>query len=142
MNKIDKPIVGYKVLTDKTNKEVTYHPIERSEILTGSTYKIKPMEFAYYITINDITVNGITRPFEIFISTKDAARYPSLLVLTRIISAYFRTGNAYEFIADELKQIIDPNFSYWKQGVYYASFEAELGALLEKHFENLKGKQL
>lgn len=113
-------------------------PLEREEILTGSTYKLKTEDYVYYVTINNHIVNGVLRPFEIFINTKNATRYPSLLVLTRLVSAYFRTGHEYSFIADELKQIAAPQGGYWKQGTYYASFEAELGALLEKHFENLK----
>lgn len=136
-NTIDQKIIDYKVLD--TSKAVPVQALhERDEALTGSTYKIKTEDFAYYVTINNHVVNGVTHPFEIFINTKNAERYPSLLVLTRLVSAYFRTGHEYSFIAEELKQIVDPKGGYWKQGTYYASFEAELGNLLEKHFENLR----
>ncbi len=106
---IDKKIVGYKVLTEEKMptllEQVT---LEREEVLTGATYKVKVEDWTYYITVNNIEVSGIARPYEVFISTKNAERYASLTTLTRLISAFFRTGHSYEFIAAELQQIIDP----------------------------------
>jgi ribonucleoside-diphosphate reductase alpha chain len=138
-NTIDKKITGYKVLTETTPPTIAeLHTLERDEVLSGTTYKLKVEDWAYYVTVNDTIVDGAARPFEVFINTKNAERYASLTTLTRLISAYFRTGHAYAFIAEELSQIIDPKGGFWQKGTYYASFEALLGEVLKKHFDNLK----
>jgi ribonucleoside-diphosphate reductase alpha chain len=66
----------------------------RPETLIGSTYKIKwpESEHALYVTINDIEENGVRRPFEIFINSKNMEHYAWTLALTRMISAVFRRG--------------------------------------------------
>ncbi len=136
---IDQKIVGYKVVTEeKLPALLEQKTLEREEVLTGATYKVKVEDWTYYITVNNIEVSGIARPYEVFISTKNAERYASLTTLTRLISAFFRTGHSYEFIATELQQIIDPKGGFWLKGKYYDSFESLLGSMLEKHFENLK----
>ncbi|MDH5694849.1 MAG: NrdJb, partial [Gammaproteobacteria bacterium] len=90
--KLAKKIVGFKVLSDKSEdkKEVVVAElakdepvvqamneyIERPEMLLGSTYKLKtPLsEHALYVTVNDIILNQgtdheVRRPFEIFINS-------------------------------------------------------------------------
>ncbi len=138
-NTIDKKITGYKVLVETTPPVVAeLHTLERDEVLQGTTYKLKVEDWAYYVTVNDTIIDGVVRPFEVFINTKNAERYASLTTLTRLISAYLRTGHAYGFIAEELSQIIDPKGGFWQKGTYYNSFEALLGEVLKKHFDNLK----
>ena len=88
--KIDKKIVGYKVVsedqevapvaesietTSENNIIQMHEKVSRPEALAGSTYKIKtPMsDHAMYLTINDIILNEGTdhelrRPFEIFLN--------------------------------------------------------------------------
>ncbi len=135
---IDKKITGYKVVSGTAETPIIqYNTLERDEVLQGTTYKLKVEDWAYYVTVNDTIVGGVVRPFEVFINTKNAERYASLTTLTRLISAYLRTGHAYGFIAEELSQIIDPKGGFWQKGKYYASFEALLGEVLSKHFDNL-----
>ena len=72
LHKIDKKIVGYKVLSKEAKDaqeaakpeavlslESMHENVERPEILLGSTYKIKTpqSEHALYITINDMVLN-------------------------------------------------------------------------------------
>ena len=89
LHKINKKIVGYKVLTKETTETAPHEPekpslesmhenVERPEVLLGSTYKIKTpqSEHALYITINDMVLNLGTaheerRPYEIFINSKN-----------------------------------------------------------------------
>ncbi len=49
----------------------------RSEKLTGATYKLRwpDSEHAMYVTINDVEQDGISRPFEIFVNSKNLEHY-------------------------------------------------------------------
>jgi hypothetical protein len=140
MNKLEGKITAYKVSggTPPIQVNPATKPIEREEVITGVTYKTKIQDHTYYITINDIVREGTRHPYEIFINSKNVSNYAKLTVLTRLISAFFRTGFPYTFIAEELKQIIDPTGGYFKKGRRYESLEAELGEILEKHFNFLK----
>ena len=82
----------------------------RSEKLPGATYKLRwpDSEHAFYVTINDAETDGIRRPFEIFINSKNLEHYAWVVALTRMISAVFRRGGDVSFVADELKQVFDP----------------------------------
>ena len=93
LHKIDKKIVGYKVLSkeaaetaqaveEKKSLESMHENVERPEVLLGSTYKIKTpqSEHALYITINDMILNQGTaheerRPYEIFINSKNMEHF-------------------------------------------------------------------
>ncbi|MDB9978533.1 NrdJb, partial [Porticoccaceae bacterium] len=108
--KIEKKIVGYKVVTAKdvaaetaveadSNIIQMHEKVSRPEALAGSTYKIKtPMsDHAMYLTINDIVLNEGTdhelrRPFEIFLNSKNMDQFQWIAALTRVISAVFRKG--------------------------------------------------
>lgn len=151
MIKIDKKIVGYKVITeaDKVKKEeeikqvleVMHEQMKRPDILIGSTYKIKPpsAEYALYVTINDIVLNEGTeyeerRPFELFINSKNMDYFQWVVGITRIISAVFRTGGKLEYTIEEMKQVFDPRGGYMKKGgKFMPSLVAELGYTLEEH---------
>ena len=62
--------------------------LERPDELTATTYKIKSLDKAFYITISNITIEGVTRPFEIFINTKSQEHHSYLTCITRLISAF------------------------------------------------------
>jgi hypothetical protein len=142
--KIDKKIVGYKVMT-KDEKEklpaeaVTRQSLEsmpRPDMLAGSTYKIKPpgQDHAMYITINDICLpDSERRPYEIFINTKNPEHFQWMLALTRVISAVLRKGGDYKFLIEELSNVFDPQGGYFRKGRYIPSFVAEIGRVIELH---------
>src|SRR3546814_2955242 len=84
--------------------------IERSEVLIGSTYKIKSplVEHAMYVTINDIVLNAGSeheqrRPFEVFINSKSMEHFQWIVALTRIMSAVFRKGGDVTFLVEEMR---------------------------------------
>ena len=148
--KIDKKIIGYKVLTDNSQPVNVPEPvkifcmnedIERPEVLLGATYKIKTpqSEHALYITINDIMLNKDTdheerHPYEIFINSKNMDHFQWVLALTRVISSVFRKGGDVCFLVEELKAVFDPKGGYFKKGgVFMPSLVAEIGYAIESH---------
>jgi len=159
-HKIDKKIIGYKVLTEESQK-ITEQPVataaqksdlvsmnekvSRPEILFGSTYKIKTpqSEHALYITINDMILNVGTeheerRPYEIFINSKNMEHFQWVLALTRVISAVFRKGGDATFLVEELKAVFDPKGGYFKKGgVFMPSLVAEIGCAIESHMKQI-----
>ncbi|MGJ0489563.1 NrdJb [Methylobacter sp.] len=153
--KINKKIVGYKVLTKDTTEaakqeeqqalERMHENVERPEVLVGSTYKIKTpqSEHALYITINDIILNQDTeheerRPYEIFINSKNMEHFQWVLALTRVISAVFRKGGDACFLVEELKAVFDPRGGYFKKGgVFMPSLVAEIGYAIESHLKHI-----
>lgn len=152
--KIDKKIVGYRVMRDTAANEVKpeasapqpvkmNETIERPDFLLGTTYKIKPpvAEHAMYITINDILLNEGTdhesrQPYEVFINSKSMEHFQWVIALTRVISAVFRKGGDVTFLVEELRSVYDPNGGYFKKGgVFMPSLVAEIGAVIEKHLK-------
>ncbi|CTQ48158.1 adenosylcobalamin-dependent ribonucleoside-diphosphate reductase [Jannaschia donghaensis] len=110
-------------------------PLDRPARLTGETYKIKwpQSEHALYITINDITLNGQRRPFEIFVNSKNMEHFAWTVALTRMISAVFRRGGDVSFVVEELKAVFDPRGGAWVQGKYVPSILAAIGGVIERH---------
>ena len=151
--KIDKKIVGYKVVNDlqKTEEEAKAEKpeylvqkmnetVSRPEVLMGTTYKIKPpvSEHAFYITINDVLLNEgteyeQTHPYEVFINSKSMEHYSWVVAMTRVISAVFRKGGDATFLVEELKAVFDPQGGYFKpgSGQYMPSIVAEIGFIIE-----------
>ena len=117
--------------------EVIYiaKPLDRPEALEGRTYKIKwpDSEHAIYITVNDTLQNGVRRPFEVFINSKNMEHYAWTLALTRMISAVFRRGGDVRFVAEELKAVFDPRGGAWMEGRYVPSILAAIGGVIERH---------
>jgi ribonucleoside-diphosphate reductase alpha chain len=107
----------------------------RSDKLDGTTYKLRwpDSEHAMYVTINDIELDGIRRPFEIFINSKNLEHYSWVVALTRMISAVFRRGGEVAFVAEELKQVFDPRGGQWSNGRYVPSLVAAIGDIIERH---------
>ncbi len=153
--KIDKKIVGYKVVEEKPEEEQAeatmsdanviqmHESVERPERLIGSTYKIKPpmSEHAMYVTVNDIVLNEgteheVRRPFEVFINSKNMEHFQWVVALTRLISAVFRKGGDATFLVEELKAVFDPKGGYFKKGgVFMPSLVAEIGYAIEDHMK-------
>ncbi|MBN2449716.1 MAG: adenosylcobalamin-dependent ribonucleoside-diphosphate reductase [Lentisphaeria bacterium] len=111
----------------------------RPDILSGTTYKIKtPLSpDAYYVTINDIADEGRTRPYEVFINTKNLQHLSWIVAMTRLISAVFRREPDPSFLVEELKSIYDPTGGYFSDGEYVPSLPAELGRVIAAHLERL-----
>lgn len=121
---------------------------ERPDALRGMTYKIKPFEHAYYITINDIMMvdpDGKTHyePFEVFINSKNTTDKHWIAATTRMISALFRRGGDIGFIMDELSVIGDNEGGYYgnredTRGLRFKSIVHEVGYVIEQHIKALK----
>ena len=110
-------------------------PLERETALAGYTYKLKwpDSDHAIYITINDIEHDGRSRPFEIFINTRNLEHYAWTVALTRMISAVFRRGGDVSFVVEELKAVFDPQGGQWMGGRYVPSLLAAIGSVIETH---------
>lgn len=153
-NEISSKIVGVSVRKNpvaETEKEVIsnviqlHEKVERPPALNGVTYKIYPgadTEHAMYVTINNIvlnkeTQNEVTRPFEIFVNTKNVSNYAWIVALTRLMSAVFRKGGDVTFMIEELESVFSPQGGYWKKGKYYNSIIHEIGEVIRQHLESI-----
>ncbi len=113
-----------------------YQPLDRPEELKGATYKVRwpESDHAMYITLSDIVDDsGRTRPFEIFINSKNMEHYAWTVALTRMISAVFRRGGDVSFVVEELKAVFDPRGGHWMGGRYIPSLLAAIGDVIERH---------
>ena len=110
-------------------------PLERDQVLSGYTYKLKwaDSDHAIYVTINDLIQDGRRRPFEIFINSKNLEHYAWTVALTRMISAVFRRGGDVSFVVEELKAVFDPRGGQWMGGRYVPSLLAAIGGIIEQH---------
>ena len=107
----------------------------RSDRLPGATYKLRwpDSEHAIYVTVNDVEIDGVRRPFEVFVNSKNLEHYAWVVALTRMISAVFRRGGEVGFVAEELKQVFDPRGGQWAGGRYVPSLVAAIGNVIERH---------
>lgn len=127
--------------------DVLDESLGRPRFLSGTTYKIRPpshegVDHAFYITINDITLNEGTynemrRPFEIFINTKDMSQFQWIASLTRVMSAVFRKGGDVTFLVEEMKAIQDPRGGAFVGSEYVHSVPYAIGLVLHEHFSRL-----
>lgn len=113
--------------------------LERPTDLEGRTYKLKWPNGGQtlYVTINDIQQGHQWRPFEIFINTRNLEHYAWTVALTRMISAVFRRGGDVTFVAQELKEIFDPQGGCWMDGNYVPSLLAAIGNIIEDHMVSI-----
>jgi ribonucleoside-diphosphate reductase alpha chain len=134
-NAITGSVLGVKGETVTPIAPATSDLLVRSEKLTGATYKLRwpDSEHAMYVTLNDIEQDGIVRPFEIFVNSKNLEHYAWVVALTRMISAVFRRGGEVAFVAEELKQVFDPRGGQWSNGRYVGSLVAAIGDIIERH---------
>lgn len=142
--KIKAKIVSVKLAADNPQaaaepEQLRMHEnIKREPKLTGTTYQIKPPNLAaMYITINDVILDGIRHPYEIFINSKDMDHFQWIVALTRVISAVFRKGGDIVFLVEELKSVFDPKGGYFKKGKFMNSLVAEIGNVVEEHLIGL-----
>lgn len=147
MRSIESIIVGFEVSKDEqvANPSIISmnESIERTDVLLGSTYKIKPptSDHAIYVTINDVILNKGTdfeqrQPFEIFINSKNMEHYQWVVALTLLISAVFRKGGDITFIVDELGAVFDPQGGYFKRGGrFMPSLVAEIAEVIQQHLK-------
>lgn len=117
-----------------------YKPKKRPEELGGKTYKLKfgDDRHALYITITDLEEDGITRPFEIFINSKNPDHYVWTMALTRMISAVFRVSTDAAFVVEELKEVFDPKGGAFHKGTFVPSVIAAIGGVIEQHMKSLE----
>jgi ribonucleoside-diphosphate reductase alpha chain len=110
-------------------------PLSRPDALPGQTYKLRwpESDHATYITVNDIMDDGMRRPFEVFINSKNMDHYAWTVGLTRMISAVFRRGGDVGFVVEELKAVFDPRGGAWLGGRYVPSLLAAIGDIIERH---------
>jgi ribonucleoside-diphosphate reductase alpha chain len=113
----------------------TFDLMVRPEKVIGATYKLRwpDSEHAMYVTVNDIELGGVRRPFEVFVNSKNLEHYAWVIALTRMISAVFRRGGEVAFVAEELQQVFDPRGGQWSNGRYLPSLVAAIGEVLERH---------
>ncbi len=132
-NSLATPTAYFAVAGSHSSDDAS--PLQRETALSGRTYKLKwpESDHATYVTINDIVHNGRTRPFEIFINSKNLEHYAWTVALTRMISAVFRRGGDVSFVFEELKAVFDPRGGYWLDGRYVPSLLAAIGGVVEKH---------
>lgn len=146
MVSINSKIVSFEVVKDTVPElEKLTETVNRPESLVGYTYKIKPTngEDALYVTINNIVLNQgtefeETRPFEIFLNSKNVDHMQWTQALTRVISAVFRKGGDIDFLVEELQEIVNPNGGYFVGKKYMNGIVAHLGLILEQHLERVR----
>jgi hypothetical protein len=118
----------------------------RPEVLIGATYEIKTPVSAHplYVTINDAVVNeGTTkerrRAYELLLTVKGNVPDSTWLVaLARVVSMNLRKGVDPRAIVEELKGVFDPRGGYWQPGgKFMPSIVAEIGYVLQRHFETI-----
>jgi len=119
----------------ESEKEDLYSNV-RPEVCDAKVYKLKSafVKNSVFITLSYIKEEGIIKPIEIFINSKDLTKTSEYVVLTRLISAIFRRGTNPMFILEELQGIFDPNGGSFKEGKYYHSFYSEIADVIERFF--------
>ncbi|MFO1131765.1 MAG: adenosylcobalamin-dependent ribonucleoside-diphosphate reductase [Hyphomicrobiales bacterium] len=134
-NAVTGSVLSSSPLTTIASEAEEIRPRERDDVLPGMTYKLRwpETDHAIYITINDLIENGMRRPFEIFINSKNMEHYAWTVALTRMISAVFRRGGDVSFVVDELKAVFDPRGGQWMGGRYVPSLLAAIGGIIERH---------
>ena len=121
---------------DETTIPAKQLAVIRPDVVDAKVYKLKSafVKNSVFVTLSYMNENGVIRPVEIFINSKDLTRAPEYVVLTRLISAIFRRASDPMFILEELQGIFDPNGGSFKEGKYYHSFYAEIADVIERFF--------
>ena len=112
----------------------------RPDVVDAKVYKLKSafVKNSVFITLSYINNNGVISPIEIFINSKDLTKTSEYVVLTRLISAIFRSSRDPKFILEELQGISDPNGGSFKGGKYYHSFYSEIADVIKLFFHDVK----
>ena len=143
----------HKLLTvDDNIQEIEPHPsvhepkprqnIKRERVLNGKTYRSENPDSDYriYVTINDNfdIESKKYKPFEIFISSKNAGLYQYMSAIALLITDTLKNNNDIKHIIRKLKQIQDTLDSGYlnRRGQYIPSVPAEIAYILEEHIDN------
>lgn len=107
--------------------------INRPEILSGNTYKVKwpSLSSSMFVTIN---YDEVGHPFEIFFASKDAKFQDWMTGLTLMISGILRSGIDPAFIPYELKQVVSTHDTGFYNKKFYGSLVARVGDVIEQDF--------
>ena len=116
--------------------------IDRPEIVLGKTYRLKPpiIDESVYVTINDAEIEGVMRPIELFINSKDMQSFQWISLITRLLSAHMRTAEEFPyFISEEMMDTCDPHGGYYIPGTQSRahSMVAPIGWVLREHCRGL-----
>ena len=108
---------------------------DRSEILTGTTHKIKitlpngEKDLAFYVTANK--QDG--KLYEIFVNVRDARYWEHLTVATVMISRLLQLGVAPEVVIADLKSIHSPVTGHMNKAEgWVTSVYARIADIIEK----------
>lgn len=122
---------------DKSPVQKIFDKVPMQEITEGRRYYVKwpGLDQAYYVQMNDyIDENGVRRPFEIFISSKDVGHDEWVKALTLMMTAIFRRGGDVTFVVHELKQVFSARGGAFFNKSYAGSIVAAIGMKIEEHF--------
>ena len=132
--------------------ESVHEKMKRPTMTEGRTYKLRAGESSVYATINNVRLNVGTeheevRPFEIFLNSKGNDCVQWVNALTLMISAVWRKGGEYAFVAEELRAITDPHpdrsgFGRSIDGSsrFVPSLASEIGACIAIHIDKTCGR--
>ena len=132
--------------------ESVHEKIKRPAMTEGRTYKLRAGESSVYATINNIRLNVGTeheevRPFELFLNSKGNDCVQWVSALTLMVSAVWRKGGDYAFVAEELRAIGDPHpdrsgFGRSIDGTsrFVPSLASEIGACIAIHIRETCGR--
>lgn len=114
--------------------------LERAEVLNSSTSKVKSPQFdsSIFMTIVDAAVDGVTRPVEIHINSKQMELFQWVNIMTRLVSAHLQNDGPFPaFVVQEMITTHDPKDGGYvipaSRGVYCHGLVSHLGMVLEQH---------
>lgn len=150
MDKIEKSIERAIMIktTDDVIKNVDNVAKKRPRELNGITYAVKTrlLKHTLYVTINSISENGITRPFEIFMNSKDSRKHIDLTILSKLLSSSFRRELNICYLIDDLMSTNsnNPDSGYFRpprtelgetKGMHVPSIYYEIGEILKEFLD-------
>ena len=107
---------------------------ERPDALSGCTYQflLDHVEEPVYLTINNITIDGVKEIYEVFINCHSSKELGWSTVASRLISAVLRNPGNKDFLYKELQELFDAEYFFYK-GNKYHSIVSLIGKILEEH---------
>ena len=123
---------------NQNNRRSTDKLQKRPDVLGGCTYKIKwpSSEHALYVTINDfIGSDGVKKPFELFLNTKDPTHKDWMVFASLMTSAVWRREGDVNFVFEQMHMVFAPQGGAWVKGKYCPSVIACIGDIIEQHMK-------